>query len=161
MVNRVNRFIAKWSIESTDLLPNGQSIQPIYCQMVNPFNRFIAKWSIHLLPNGQSIYCQMVNPFIAKWSIHLLPNGQSIYCQMVNPFIAKWSIHLLPNGQSIYCQMAKCNSEPFIATGLGFRVQGLEMARGGGWGFLWVLELRFRASQSLPGFSEPPRLGRP
>ena len=128
-VNRVNRFIAKWSIESTDLLPNGQSIllpngqssQPIYCPMVNPF---IAKWSIHLLPNGQSIYCQMVNPFIAKWSIHLLPNGQSIYCRMVNPFIAKWSIHVLPNGQSIYCQWS-------IWSGLGLRVQGLEMVRGG------------------------------
>ena len=134
-------FIAKWSIESTDLLPNGQSSQPIYCQMVNRVNRFIAKWSIEstdLLPNGQSIYCQMVNRFIAKWSIDLLPNGQSIYCQMVNRFIAKWSIDLLPNGQSIYCQWS-------IWLGLGFRVQGLEMVRG-------------QSIYCLPGFPEPPRL---
>ena len=146
MVNRVNRFIAKWSI---DLSRNGQSSQSIYREMVNRVNRFIAKWSIEsidLSRNGQSIYREMVNRvnrFIAKWSIEsidLSRNGQSsqsIYREMVNPFIAKWSIEsidLLRNGQSsqsIYREMVN----PFIAkwsieSRLGFRVQGLEMVRG-------------------------------
>ena len=126
-------FIAKRSIESTELLPNGQSSQPNYCQTVNRVNRIIAKWSIHLFSNGQSTV-NRVNRFIAKWSIEstdLLPNGQSsqpIYCRMVNPFIAngqsiyrqmvnpfyaKWSIHFMPNGQSILLPMVN----PFIANG--------------------------------------------
>ena len=137
-------FIAKRSIESTELLPNGQSSQPNYCQMVNPS---IVKWSIKS-QSSQPIYCQMVNRvnrFIAKRSIEsteLLPNGQSSqpnYCQTVNRvnrIIAKRSIEsteLLPNGQSSqpnYCQMVNrvANGQSILRQGsgllIGFRAQG-------------------------------------